>query len=249
MKRVVGKIKPRKGFAHVFHIILTALVPIIVYVLIRMSFNELAVAVVILSKWRMFAVKPRFWPANVRANAVDIIVGISTVIFMTNTSIDAWQLFWTGLFILWQVVLKPRSTLLGVSIQSLAGQSYGLMALFVAWPDAPMVWLVLAAWAVCYLSARHYLSSFDEVYTSLYSHMWGYFAGALMWLSSHWLTYYGVVAQPTLLLSVLGFGLGSLYYLNETDKLSNYMRRQIVFIMIAVVVVVLVFSDWGDKTI
>jgi hypothetical protein len=48
---------------------------------------------------------------------------------------------------------------------------------------------------------------------------------------------------------VLGFGLAAMYYLGERDKLSNLLRRQFVFIMIAIIVVVLVFSDWGDKAI
>lgn len=246
---ILAKIKPKKGFAHLLHIFLRAAVAIIVYVLVRMSFNQLAVAVILFSKWRMLAVKPRFWPANVRANAVDIIVGISTIVFMTNTTEVSWQLFWTVLFGIWQVVIKPSRSVFMGSIQALVGQTYGLMAIFIAWPNASMWWLVLAAWAVCYLSTRHYLTSFDEPYTSLYSHTWGYFAAALLWLSSHWLTYYGQVAQPTLLLTVLGFGLGSLYYLNETDRLSVFMRRQILFIMAAVVAVVLIFSDWGDKAI
>ena len=36
-----------------------------------------ALALVILSKWRVIAVRPRFWWANIQANTVDIIVGIS----------------------------------------------------------------------------------------------------------------------------------------------------------------------------
>jgi hypothetical protein len=56
------------------------------------------------------------------------------------------------------------------------------------------------------------------------------------------------LSQPALLLTVLGVGMGTLYYLDETDRLSLLLRRQFVFIMVAVVVVVLIFSDWGDKT-
>lgn len=246
---ILSRLKPKKGFAHILHILLSAAVPAIVYVLVRMEFNQIAVAVVLLSKWRMLAVKPRFWPANVRANAVDIIVGISTIVFMTNSQTVSWQLFWALLYAVWQVGIKPSRSVIMVSLQALIGQTYGLMGIFIAWPAISLWGLVIAGWTVCYLSARHYLSSFDEQYTSLYSHTWGYFAAALMWLSSHWLTYYGLVAQPTLLLTVLSFGLGSLYYLNETDRLSVFMRRQIIFIMFAVVVVVLLFSDWGDKTI
>ncbi len=79
--------------------------------------------------------------------------------------------------------------------------------------------------------------------------MWGYSAAALVWLLGHWLLFYGFLAQPVLLLTVIGLGSASLYYLEETDRLSILLRRQVVFIMLAVIVVVLIFSDWGDKVV
>jgi hypothetical protein len=249
MKVIPGKIKPTKGYAHVFHIFLSALMPALVFVFVRLRFPQGAVAVVLITKWRMFAVRPRFWPAIVRANAVDIIVGLSTVVFMTHSHAASLQLVWAGLYMIWQIWIKPGRSTLSVAMQALIGQVYGLMALFIGWPTAPLVVLVIGTWGVCYLAARHFLTSFDEPYVVLYSHTWGYFAAALAWLSVHWLLFYSVIAQPTLLLTVIGFGLGSLYYLQETDRLSVLLRRQIVFIMIAVIVVVLVFSDWGDKTL
>jgi len=247
--KIRAKVKPTKGYAHVFHVLLSAVFPIILYALVRTGFAQVAIVVVVLSKWRMFAVRPRFWPAIIRANAVDISVSISTVIFMNQTSSTWLQLFWTGLLIVWQIWLKPQRTTIGVSAQALMGQTYGLAALYVAWPDAPLLWLVFVTWTVCYLSARHFLANFDEPYAPLYAHTWGYFAGALAWISAHWLLYYNVVAQPVLLLTVLGFSLGGLYYLQENDRLSDYLRRQIILIMIAIVVVVFVFSDWGSKIV
>lgn len=223
--------------------------PVLVYVLVRTNFVLPAVLVILITKWRMFAVRPRFWPAIIRANAVDITVGLSTIVFMTHSNAASLQLFWAALYMVWQVAIKPGRSVLSIAAQALIGQTYGLMALFVGWPGAPLVVLVVGVWSVCYLAARHFLSSFEEPYVSLYSHTWGYFAAALAWLCVHWLLFYNVIAQPTLLLTVLGFGLGGLYYLQETDRLSVLLRRQIVFIMVAVIVVVLVFSDWGDKVL
>lgn len=249
VRLAAARLKPKKGFAHVLHLLVTGLIPVLVYVLIRIHFVQLAVAVVLLSKWRMFAVKPRFWVANVRANAVDIIIGLATIVFMTNSSSVALQIVFTLLYALWQVFLKPNRSVIGVSLQALAGQVYGLTALFIAWPNAPSVVLIVAGWAVCYWAARHYFTSYDEPYATLYSHTWGYFAAALLWLSSHWLIFYSVVAQPALLLTAIGVSLASLYYLHETDKLSVFYRRQIVFMMLLIVLIVLVASDWGDKAI
>ena len=80
--------------------------------------------------------------------------------------------------------------------------------------------------------------------------MWAYFGAALTWILGHWLVfYYNVVAQPTLLLFTVAFSLGTLYYLDHFDKLSKGIRRQIIFILITIITVIIVFSDWGDKIV
>lgn len=243
------KLRPKSGFSHLLHIALTALLPILLYTLVRIDFVPLAAALVILSKWRMFAVRPRYWPANVRANAVDIMVGLSVVIFMATTSVGLWQVIWAIAYGLWLVFLKPGSSMTMVSLQALVAQLVALMGLFLLWGEAPLYVLVIASWLVCYLCARHFFTSFDEPRTSLYAHTWAYFAAALVWVLGHWLLFYGVLAQPTLLLVVIGYGLAALYYLDHTDKLSEMWRRQFIIMMVAIIVVVLTFSDWGDKAI
>ncbi|MEO8863237.1 MAG: hypothetical protein ABI354_02860 [Candidatus Saccharimonadales bacterium] len=249
MRIQAAKFKPTKGYAHVVHVFLSALMPALVFIFVRIDVAAFAVAVVLISKWRMFAVRPHFWPAIVRANAVDIMVSLSTIVFMTHTRMVWLQLFWVALFMIWQVFVKPGRSMFSVSAQAFIGQTYGLMAIFLGWPAASTAVIVLAVWVICYMAARHFLTSFDEPYVPMYARTWSYFAAGLAWLSSHWLLYYSVVAQPTLFLTVLGFSLGGLYYLKETDRLSLLYRRQIVFIMLAVIIVVLVFSDWGDKTL
>jgi signal transduction histidine kinase len=249
VRTITAKIKPVGGFSHLVHVVLTVLLPILVFVFVRIHLANLAVAIILLSKWRMFAVKPRHWPANIRANAIDITVGLSFLIFMTHSGTQTFQLFWTILYGIWLIVLKPRSDQFSVSLQALIGQMVGLSAVFLSFGDSPVWVLTLLAWLICYAAARHFLTSFDEPLARFLSYLWGYFAAALVWILAHWLLFYGAVAQPTLLLSVIGFGLAGLYYLERTDRLSLLYRRQIVFVMIAVIVIVLTFSDWGDKTI
>lgn len=249
MKALVAKIKPSGGMAPVLHIGLTILLPLFVFVLVRLNLIGIAAALIVLSKWRMFAVKPRHWPANIRANTIDLIVGLSFLLFMSHTDSQAVQLVWTLLYDIWLAVLKPQAGTLAVSLQAVIGQTVGLSALFLAWGERPLYILVIATWIICYGAARHFLTSFDEPLTRFLSYVWGYFAAALVWLLGHWLLFYGAISQPTLLLSVIGFGATSLYYLEKTDRLSLLLRRQIIFIILAVVVIVLAFSDWGDKTV
>ncbi len=247
MKELINKLKPASGFAHFLHIALNLLLPVMLLVLARIRFYQLGFLLLLLSKWRIFAVRPRHWPVHFRMNAVDLMVGISILVFMMHSDTGAWELVWAVAYGLWLLFGKPLTTMLGVAIQALIGQTMALMALFLAWGTAPLALLVGASWLICYLAARHFFTSFEEPYGSLYSHIWGYFAAALTWILVHWLLFYGAIAQPTLILTVLAIGLGSLYYLSETDRLQTVHRRQFVVSMVAVIVAVLLLSDWSSK--
>lgn len=242
--------KPKKGLANVFHIILTLLLPILVYVMVRIHFAQIALLLILLSKWRMFAVKPRHWPANIRANAIDIIVGVSILAFMLQTNSQMLQLVWALAYTIWLLFIKPGSSISSVSAQALIGQFVGLTALFLRFGGASSAVLVIVTWGICYLTARHFLASFDEPQTRFFSYLWGYFGAALVWVLSHYLLSRGVFFQPVLIISVISFGLASLYYLQEADRLSTFFQRQITFITMAVVVilVILPFILW-DKNV
>ena len=123
------------------------------------------------------------------------------------------------------------------------------MALYLAWAAGPLYGLTLLTGLICFLAARHFFDGFNEPYARLLSYVWGYFGASLAWLLGHWLLFYRIVAQPTLLLTTLGYGLAVLYYLDHSERLSKGLRRQFVFIMLAIVLVVLTFSDWGDKVV
>ncbi len=249
MKRVVTKIRPAGGFSHVLHLLLTIALPLLIYVFVRIDLAQLAIVTIFLSKWRMFAVRPRYWLANLRANAVDILVGVSLIIFMAQTSVQLWQLIWAVAYAIWLLLIKPGASLFATSSQALIAEFAGLMAVYLAWGGASPYALILATWTVCYVVALHFFTSFDEPYTKFLTNIWAFFGASLAWLSAHWLLYYGIVAQPALLLMVISFSLGTMYYLEKSDRLSVLLRRQFLFIMIAVIVVVLIFSDWGDKAV
>jgi hypothetical protein len=249
MRRAVAKIKPATGFSQFVHWTLVAIVPLLVFAFVRWSILPAAYAVVILSKWRMFAVRPRHWPANIRANAIDIIAGLSFVVFMAQAPSQAWQLVWMLCYEAWLIFIKPRSQNFWITVQAGLGQFLGLTALYLVWGRASLTLLVLASWIICYLAARHFFSSYDEPLTSMLSHIWGYIAAAMTWVLGHWLLYYGFLAQPVLLLTILGYGLATLYYLENNDRLSTLVRREVLLIMSAVIIVIILFSSWGDKAV
>jgi hypothetical protein len=240
MRPLIAKIKPASGFSRLAHVGLNVLLALLVFVLVRIDFVQLALAIILLSKWRMFAVRPRFWPANIRANAIDIIVSVSILLFMVHGGNTWLQLGWMGLYALWLLVLKPASTALMISVQAMAGLLFGMSALFLGWGDGALYWLVLSAAIIAYLAARHFLDAFDEPYARLLSYLWAYFVAGLTWILCHWLLFYGFLAQPTLLLTALGYGLAALYYLDHHDRLSKIARLEIIITTCAIIAAVVV---------
>ncbi len=247
VRAIVKKVKPKHGFAHFFHLSLVAVMPPIAFVFVRLEFFTLAIAIVLLSKWRMFAVQPRHWIAHVRTNSVDIIVSLSILAFMIAADGSmAIQLLWLALFELWVLYIKPGTSTLLVSVQALLAQFGGMVAIFMTFETAPMSVYIIFAAAISYFSARHFFGIHEETHAVQYSWLWAYFSAALIWILSHWLLFYKEVAQPALLLGIIGYGLAGLYYLHEHDKLTQIVRRQIMFVVIAMVIVIISLSNWGD---
>jgi hypothetical protein len=241
--------KPAKGYSAFLHVVLVAIIPILAFVLIRLDFAWLAVTLVLLSKWRMFAVKARHWPAIIRANSVDIFAGLSFVVFMASTQVISLQLMWVVFYALWLLVIKPQSGALWVGVQALLSQMLSLIAIFYYFSESSTILLVVTTWGVTYLCARHFLSAFDEGMSRGTSYAWAFFAASIAWLSGHWLILYGPIAQPALLISVLAYGLAAMYYLEHTDRLTKNIRRQFIAVMFMVVIFLIVFSEWSDKTV
>ena len=249
MRPTLRNLKPTSGIAHFLHLGLVLILPVVVFVLVRLNLVLPAFIIVVLSKWRMLAVRPRFWAANIRANAVDLMVGLSIVLFMTHSGSLLIQVAWAILYAIWLLAIKPGSGVPMVTAQAFIGQFAALSALYLTWADGPVYGLTLLSGLFCFLAARHFLDAFDEPYAKMLAYTWGYFGAALAWLLSHWLLFYRGVAQPTLLLSTVGYGMAVLYYLDHNDRLGKGVRRQFIFIMVAIVLVALAFSDWGDKVV
>jgi hypothetical protein len=165
-------------------------------------------------------------------------------------SVNTWeQLGWAVVYGVWLIFIKPSTSDFMISIQAGLGQLSALSALYLSWADGPLYGLTIITGVICYLTARHFYDAFDESYSRLLSYLWGYFGAALAWLSVHWLLFYGVFAQPTILLTVIGYGIGTMYYWDHNEKLTSFVKRQLILVMVVIVMIVIIFSDWGSKVV
>ncbi|NCU38490.1 hypothetical protein EOL96_05555 [Candidatus Saccharibacteria bacterium] len=182
----------------------------------------LAILVVLLSKWRALAVRPRFWFANLVANMVDIIVGISVVTLLYGASGELWlQTAITLLYIVWLLFIKPRSKRVYVAIQAGVAVFVGITALSMVSYTWDSVFFVAAMWIIGYVSTRHILGSYDEPLTRIYSMMAGFIFAELGWISFHWLMAYPLPGFGTIQLSQLAL-FATLFGLTAERAYASY---------------------------
>ncbi len=153
-------IRKRSFLSEVAYVILNIALAVMLLVLVLVvNVPWPALGLVLLSKWRVFAVRSRYWTANIRANLVDVIVGISMVVLLYAATGDlATQISLTALYVAWLLFLKPKSKRAYVASQAMVGLVFGIAAIVQISPILPVSLVVVMAWLVGYSSARHVLS-------------------------------------------------------------------------------------------
>ena len=147
----------------------------------------LAIGLVLISKWRVLAVRPRYWWTNIQANTVDIIVGLSVVSLMYLP--DASFLFQAMLSVfygVWLLVIKPLSKRHHMLLQAFVAVALGVAALFAMCYEWPVIIVVLGMALIGYGAARHFLYSHEEDQIVLLSGIWGLLFAELGWLAYYW---------------------------------------------------------------
>jgi hypothetical protein len=231
------------------HGALSLSVPLIVLMFIELEIAYLALLVVIASKWRIIAVQPRHWLANFRANSPDIIVNFSFVIMLMRADSFLVSFFWTITYIGWLLWLKPQSKEVMVGLQSLVTQFLGLTALFWLADSLPETIVVLLAWLIGLSASRHYLSHFEEPLIRMMSFGWALFTAQLAWLMNRWLVIYPlrsdiVIPQIAVVLTLIGYLLGTIYYLNANDKLKRAYIRRYLLVGSVMLGIIIYLTDW-----
>jgi hypothetical protein len=217
-----------------------------------------AFAIVLLSKWRVLAVRPRYWASNIKANIVDTIVGLSIVVLLYAASgaLIA-QIILTMLYIVWLLVIKPRSKRMFVAAQAGIAVFLGVSALMTisySWASSAVVLLM---WIIGYSAARHLQTTYEEPHRSFYSFAWGLVLAEIGWLGYHWNFAYDLPGLGNLKLSqtalvalvfcFLGERIYSSYRRYNTIRSSDVLLP-IVF-SIGIVLTIMLFFNTFDGTV
>jgi len=233
---------------------LNLFLPVAVLFLVRLDPPYLAFALVILSKWRIFALRPRFWWVNIKANLADVMVGVSAVGLMYLASGSfAVQITLAVLYGAWLLVLKPRSSAKGILLQAGVAQFVALVTLFHYSVLLPEFFVLTACWLIGYVAARHVVSNYEERYVELLASVWGLFVLELSWIMYRWTNAYSLglpikIPQFALIMLVVGFCAARMYDFSKNERLTKTMLRGTVAFG-AVLVSIILFSSTWDVTV
>jgi hypothetical protein len=256
-------VRRRSFLSEVIYTVLNIALAVAIVLVIRATESPLpAIGLVLLSKWRVLAVRPRYWFVNVQANLVDFIVSIGLVAFLYITYVGpaeptqklAILAGLTILYIGWLLFLKPRSKRVYVVAQAGVALFVGTAALFMLSYALPASVTVLLMWLIGYATARHILTSYEETHVLFLSLMWAVFLAELGWLAYHWTVAYtplGVtsVIFPRVALSILCIGFvvhkayDSFYHYQKIR--TNDVLLPILFTVSIIVVLPLVLNILG----
>ncbi len=225
---------------------------LVIAFLVSIGLTPIAILLVILSKWRVFAVQPHHWLVNIRSNSPDLIVGLSFVVFMSQSEAPLAMLLWVVLYTGWLLYLKPKTDPTYVGSQAMISQFMGLTALFWVADSLSEVFVILGAWFIASVSAQHFLNGYDEPLTKVMSIIWALFVAQLAWLLNRWLIVYPItenliIPQIAVATGVLGYIAATIYHLSQSGKLSNKLARRYIILGAAALTILIVFSNWTNE--
>ena len=119
----------------------------------------LGILLVLISKWRVFAVRARYIWLNLKSNLVDLIVGLSVVLisYYAGSELMIVHFVLMIFYSVWLLFIKPMTSENATLAQSLVAVFLGMSAATIMTANINAVFLVLLAFLIGYAASRHVL--------------------------------------------------------------------------------------------
>ena len=175
---------------------------------------------VLVSKWRMFAVRTHYLWLNLKSNLVDLIVGFSFVLlaYFSGTELLPVHYILAAAYAVWLIFVKPRTSESWNLVQALAAIFLGTSAAAILTASVNSVFFIILEFIIGYAAARHVLAqnnySMQDGYPAL---TFGLLFAEVALLLHSWLIVYTftslgiMVPQAAIILSVFGFLVERMY--------------------------------------
>ena len=186
--------KSRNVISSVLHIVLNLLLGVGSIVLTFFTGSWLVgLVLVLLSKWRIFAVRPRYWWVNILSSLVDLIVGTSFVLIAYCSGSTEWLPIHAILAIAycaWLIFLKPKSEGYATEAQSIIAIFLGSTAACYLFASYDAIFMTMSCFLIGFAAARHILVQSDDNNFGLLTYMCGLISAEVAWLLNSWLIIY-----------------------------------------------------------
>lgn len=179
----------------------------------------IGIILVLISKWRIFAVRPHYWFLNIKSSLVDLIVGSSFVLlaYCSGTTLLPVHIILAVGYSLWLIWLKPLSSTYATEAQALVAVFLGSAAATLMAANADSIWLVITCFIIGYGAARHVLIQTDDKNYGILTLSSGLVFAEIAWLCHNWLIVYPfnstgiIIPQLSIILTILAFAIGTCY--------------------------------------
>lgn len=206
--------KSRNIASSAVHILLNLLLGIgSVLITILSGSPVLGIILVLVSKWRMFAVRSRYLWLNIKSNLVDSIVGISvvTLTYYAGAAILPVDILLAAFYSVWLLLIKPLSNETATMAQSLIAVFLGTSAATIATAGLDPIVPCLVMFVIGYAASRHILVQSNDKDFTLTTLVCGLIFAEVALLSNSWMIIYtfgttGIrIPQLAVILTIFAF--------------------------------------------
>lgn len=185
--------KSRNIVSSMVHVFLNLLLGVgAVLVTVLSGSPILGLILVLASKWRVFAVRARYFMLNLKSNLADIIVGISVVLiaYYAGSAFLPVHFVLMAFYSIWLILIKPLSSETANMIQSLITVFMGITASVIMTANLDAIAITLLAFLIGYTASRHILSQTDDKDFTLTTLVCGLLFAEIAWLCHSWAIIY-----------------------------------------------------------
>ncbi len=206
--------KSRNIASSMVHVFLNLLLGVgAVLITVLSGSPALGILLVLVSKWRVFAVRARYFFLNLKSNLVDIIIGISVVLlaYYAGTEFLPVDLLLMVIYSVWLLFIKPMSSENAALIQSIIAVFLGMSAAAMVAASTNAIVIVLLAFLAGYAATRHVLIQGSDKDFTLTTLVCGLIFAEIAWLCQMWSIVYtfgatGVrIPQVAIILTIFAF--------------------------------------------
>ncbi len=206
--------KSRNIASTLVHVLLNLLLGVGAVLITVLSGNPApGILLVLVSKWRIFAVRARYFFLNLKANLVDIIVGVSIVLlaYYAGSAFLPIDFILMIIYSIWLLIIKPLSSENAALAQSLIAVFLGMSASVFLSANLNALVIVLLAFLIGYAASRHILIQGSDKDFTLTTFVCGLIFAEIAWLCHSWAIIYtfgstGIrIPQLAIILTIFAF--------------------------------------------